>query len=302
MEKKAYRGRMSKMIGKEPHLRGMWIYFLQERIRVKRFRELADEEKQAGTQGQWQQDPPAKEYLEQMTCCHDDCNEPMMSKETFRKEMEASEWAFDNRGLRFGSTLRGREDEHCGIDHAQKHGLLAAKHCARCRKEGVTMSYLCLNCNSSLLEDYVWWVSAGKKYTSWWCAICGEKYDWKQPNRLLVVQTGESVEQAKVFKAHAVPQGLCANLINAFEIAGEPTRRWRSPLTAYCEGSPYGELFFFLFEERADGPQKSGSVWAQHPAAWRASLLFGSEEAGICARQRGLQLLHRGWLSSPRVD
>ena len=31
------------------------------------------------------------------------------------------------------------------------------------------------------------------------------------------MQTGESVEQAKVFKAHAVPQGLYANLINALK-------------------------------------------------------------------------------------
>ena len=31
-----------------------------------------------------------------------------------------------------------------------------------------------------------------------------EKYDWKQPNRLLVAQKGESVNQAKVFRAHAV--------------------------------------------------------------------------------------------------
>ena len=37
-------------------------------------------------------------------------------------------------------------------------------------------------------------------------------------NRLLVVQTGESIDQAKVFKAHAVPQGLCANLINASKL------------------------------------------------------------------------------------
>ena len=44
------------------------------------------------------------------------------------------------------------------------------------------------------------------------------KYDWKQPNRLLVVQTGESVDQAKVFRAHAVPLGLCANLINALKL------------------------------------------------------------------------------------
>ena len=45
-----------------------------------------------------------------------------------------------------------------------------------------------------------------------------EKYDWKQPNRLSVVQTGESAGESKVFKAHAVPQGLCANLINAMKL------------------------------------------------------------------------------------
>ena len=79
------------------------------------------------------------------------------------------------------------------------------------------MSYLCPTCNSFPLEDYVWWVTAGKT-TKWWCAICGEKYDWRQPHRLLVVQTGESLEQAKVFKAHAVPQGLCENLSNALKL------------------------------------------------------------------------------------
>ena len=57
-----------------------------------------------------------------------------------------------------------------------------------------------------------------KGRNNWWCAICGEKYDWKQPNGLLVVQTGESVDRAKVFRAHAVPQGLCANLINALKL------------------------------------------------------------------------------------
>ena len=38
------------------------------------------------------------------------------------------------------------------------------------------------------------------------------KYDWRAPNRLLVVQTGVSASQAKVFKAHAVSQGVCENL------------------------------------------------------------------------------------------
>ena len=48
-------------------------------------------------------------------------------------------------------------------------------------------------------------------------------YDWKQPNRLFVVQTGDSIEQAKVFKAHGVPQGLCPNLVNALKLlANQP--------------------------------------------------------------------------------
>ena len=57
-----------------------------------------------------------------------------------------------------------------------------------------------------------------KKHNNWWCAIHGEKYDWKQPNRLLVVQTSESVNQAKVFRARAVLQGLCGNLVNALKL------------------------------------------------------------------------------------
>ena len=43
--------------------------------------------------------------------------------------------------------------------------------------------------------------------------------------KLLVVQTGGSSSQAKVFIAHAVPQGLCEKLIN--QVVGEPAERWR---------------------------------------------------------------------------
>ena len=60
------KGRMWRMMGKEPHVRGMWEYVLQERSRVKRFRELAEEENQAGIQGKWQQESPARDYLEQV--------------------------------------------------------------------------------------------------------------------------------------------------------------------------------------------------------------------------------------------
>ena len=50
-------------------------------------------------------------------------------------------------------------------------------------------------------------------------------YDWRALNRSLVVQTGVSASQAKVFKAHAAPQGLCENMINALEL-GEPAEGW----------------------------------------------------------------------------
>ena len=108
------------------------------------------------------------------------------------------------------------------------------------------MSYLCPKCNSFHLEDFVWWVSAGKKHCSWWCAICGEKNDWRAPNRLVVVQTRDSASQAKVFKAHAVPQGLCENLINAFKLLANQPKDGDSPVQSIvaklCERSRKGVM------------------------------------------------------------
>ena len=95
--------------------------------------------------------------------------------------------------------------------------------------------------NSFPVEGYVWWVSAEEKHTSWWCAICGERYDCKAPNRLLVVQTFESVNQAEVFRAHAVPQGLCGNLISALKLLANQQEDGDGPtqsiVTNLCEGA-----------------------------------------------------------------
>ena len=40
--------------------------------------------------------------------------------------------------------------------------------------------------------------------------------------KVRVVQTGDSFEQGKVFKGHAVPRGLCENLINALKLLAIP--------------------------------------------------------------------------------
>ena len=138
----------------------------------------------------------------------------------FQKEVKATEWAFDRIEEAFEQVV---QDEARKMDIVQEIVIRSTDYLRRIiapvrEQGGVTMSYLCRHCNSFPLEDYIRWVSGEeKKHTIWWCAICGEKCDWKQPNRLLVVQSGDSIDQAKVFKAHAVPQGLCANLINALK-------------------------------------------------------------------------------------
>ena len=91
---------------------------------------------------------------------------------------------------------------------------------------GVTLSYVCPHCNCFPLDEYIWWASTGhgdgnnrkKKHCNWYCATCGGQYERRAPNRILVVQIGANANEAKVFKAHASPLGLCDNLINALQL------------------------------------------------------------------------------------
>ena len=64
--------------------------FCQERARVKRFREEAEEERQAGIQGQWLE-PPAREYLEQVKSCNDTACTHRMMKQGFLA-LKSGEW------------------------------------------------------------------------------------------------------------------------------------------------------------------------------------------------------------------
>ena len=66
----------------------------------------------------------------------------------------------------------------------------------------------------------------------------------RAPSRLLVVPTGDSASQADVFKAHAVPQGVCENLINALKLLANQQNDGDSPIqsivTGLCERSRNG--------------------------------------------------------------
>ena len=86
--------------------------------------------------------------MEQVKCCNDtDCTHGMMKqgfralksgewedfffkKNTFRKEVKVSEWAFDRieGSFREGGKGRGKKAEHRPRNHDKKHRLLATHH------------------------------------------------------------------------------------------------------------------------------------------------------------------------------
>ena len=155
--------------------------FGQERLRVKNFQEEAEKERQTGIlQGQWQQESPAREYLEQAKCCKGtDCTHRMMKyglfalkcgkweeyKNTFRSEVKATEWAFD----RIKEAVeKVAKDESRKLSTAQAIVIKSTDNFRRIiapagEQGGVTMSYLCPHCNSFPMVDNVRWVSGGKK-------------------------------------------------------------------------------------------------------------------------------------------
>ena len=95
-----------------------------------------------------------------------------------------------------------------------------------------------LNCHCFPLEDYIWWVSSehGEKQCGWWCAACGGQYDWRAPNRVLVIQDSTDQREAKVFRAHAAPQGTCDNLINALKFLTNQQKAGDSPVVTIVPG------------------------------------------------------------------
>ena len=106
-------------------------------------------------------------------------------KSIFKVEMSATEWACER--LREASD-KVAKNEAGRLNIVQRIMLKSTDFLRRINapaggQGGVSLSYLCPKCNSFPLKDYMWWVSAGKKHCSWWCAICGGKYEWRAPNR-----------------------------------------------------------------------------------------------------------------------
>ena len=112
--------------------------------------------------------------------------------EEHKSIFKATEWAFER--IREACAESGKRGggkiDHRTKNYVEEYRLLAAHHCAsrrarRCH-DVITVP--------KLQQFFFWKTTCGgfqlaRSTSSWWCAICGEKYDWRAPNRLLVVQT-----------------------------------------------------------------------------------------------------------------
>ena len=135
-------------------------------------------------------------------------------KERYREEEKSSEWTLERLREAYEKVAR---DEIGRMGFVQEILRKSTDFLRRVialvgGMGGVTMSYICPHCSSFHLEDYSWWDSTEhgdsrkKQHCSWWCAVCGCKYEWRAPNRILVVQLGTDDNEAKVFRAHAAPR------------------------------------------------------------------------------------------------
>ena len=120
---------------------------------------------------------------------------------TSRNEVKATEWAFDRIKEAFDKVAK---EEARKLSTVQEIMIRSTDYLQRIiapagEQGGVIMSYLFQHCKSFRWKTAFGGSQGERAYNLVVCDLW-RKYDWKQPNRLLVVQTGESVDQARSSK------------------------------------------------------------------------------------------------------
>ena len=104
MERKAHRGRLWKFFGREQFLRGMWEYFSFKRAWARKIFVDAAQEKQEGLQGQWEQESPFNEVLEQVKRHVDTaCNAQIMRRAYMQRSRASGKASTRNFGKKVSS-------------------------------------------------------------------------------------------------------------------------------------------------------------------------------------------------------
>ena len=68
------------------------------------------------------------------------------------------------------------------------------------------------------------------------CAAYGGQYDWRNPNRILVIHDSTDRREATGFRAHAAPHGVCDNLFNALKLLANQQQGGDSLVEVLVEG------------------------------------------------------------------
>ena len=206
---------------------GMWEHFTLKRAEAKKILEDAERERQEGIQGQaagvsFQGDSGAG----QRTCRYG-LWLPNVAERLYRnkgwqvgrvqrrmqrkRELIRMHPRENMRSLRESGERCSWTFGYCAGNPEKKYGLLEADHCAsRWKGRSHPVVYLPALQQFSSLEDYIWWVPIGhgdrnnrkKRHCSWWCAVCGGKYEWRAPNRTLVVQLGMRQKFSERTRSH----------------------------------------------------------------------------------------------------
>ena len=216
-----------------------WNIFAEKESK-KVFERRPKKDRQAGIRGQCQLESPAKEYLEQVKRRDDTyCTEMMKNKFSalkigeweeykgiVRVEVKPTEWTFDGIKEAFEQVAQD-EAEKLRVVHEI---MIRSTHCLRRTiaraggQGGATVSCLCPNCNSFPLDDYIWWVSAGKgsggarsveRNTIGSNQVCFWSY-----------------KQVKYRSGQGLQSTCSVRKFNqCVEVAGEPARIWRRRYT-----------------------------------------------------------------------
>ena len=102
---------------------------------------------------------------------------------------------------------------------------------------GVTLSNMSPHCHRFPIEDYISWVSKGTgKKCNWWCTAIGGQYNWRDPNRVLVMRYSADSGEAKVFGALVPQQSACEHLLYAVKLPANQQTRGDSPVQVLVEG------------------------------------------------------------------
>ena len=140
---------------------------------------------------------------------------------------------------------------HCAGYFAEEHGLPRADH-RTCRRNGRdSPCRTCVLIATASPARFGWSLLGMKRNSATdGVLLVAASTIWRAPNRVLVIQDHKNRRNAKVFRAHAAPQGMCDNLSNALKLLANQQKDGDSPVKMVVQG-----LLKIM-----DGPRKCNAV------------------------------------------